>query len=216
VEESRQLSAPPELSPLRLTTTCVIDRPQHLRAHSFASCQDAFRLARALVTPLPDKRIVHINGRIDIITSKPGSHPDARGLVRARRTLDKSPLGPQSSPRTAGGRHSRDKPEHQGRTRALQQCSPRIVLAPDVPGTWRRRPRRGRDASNGVGFGRRLARHAVGDWGDVSAEAAAENDFSVGRPLRILSAYVAENGTRFWVITEADRSATTVLLPEEY
>jgi hypothetical protein len=61
-----------------------------------------------------------------------------------------------------------------------------------------------------------LARHAGGDWGDVSAEAAAENDFSVGRPLRILSAYVAENGTRFWVITEADRSATTVLLPDEY
>jgi hypothetical protein len=70
--------------------------------------------------------------------------------------------------------------------------------------------------SNSAAVPAALARHAVGDWGDVSPEDAAENDFSVSRHLRILSAYVAENGTRFWVITEADRSATTVLLPEEY
>ena len=61
-----------------------------------------------------------------------------------------------------------------------------------------------------------LARHASGDWGDVNADDWRENDFSVARRLRILSAYVAENGTRFWVITEADRSATTVMLPDEY
>ena len=58
--------------------------------------------------------------------------------------------------------------------------------------------------------------HSQGNWGDVCDEDARENDFSVPRHLRILSAYRAENGTRFWVITEADRSMTTVLLPEEY
>jgi len=58
--------------------------------------------------------------------------------------------------------------------------------------------------------------HSQGFWGDVSEEDWKENDFSVPRYLRILSAYIAENGTRFWVMTEADRSTTTVLLPEEY
>jgi len=61
-----------------------------------------------------------------------------------------------------------------------------------------------------------LYRHSCGDWGEVSEADKAENEFSVPRRLRILSAYVAENGTRFWVITEADRSSTTVLLPDEY
>ncbi len=61
-----------------------------------------------------------------------------------------------------------------------------------------------------------LFRHSQGDWGDVSADDWQENDFSVSRRLRILSAYIAENGTRFWVITEADRSMTTLLLPDEY
>ncbi len=58
--------------------------------------------------------------------------------------------------------------------------------------------------------------HSQGFWGDVNEADWAENDFSVPRRLRILSAYYAENGTRFWVITEADRSATTILLPDEY
>jgi hypothetical protein len=61
-----------------------------------------------------------------------------------------------------------------------------------------------------------LFRHSQGDWGDVSEADSAENDLSLKEGFRILSAYVAENGTRFWVITEADRSATTVLLPDEY
>lgn len=58
--------------------------------------------------------------------------------------------------------------------------------------------------------------HSQGYWGDVDEPDARENDFSVPRRLRILSAYHAENGTRFWVITEADRASTTVLLPDEY
>lgn len=61
-----------------------------------------------------------------------------------------------------------------------------------------------------------LARHVTGDWGQVPDEDKAENDFSVERQLRILSAYVLPTGVKVWVITEADRSATTFLLPSEY
>jgi len=61
-----------------------------------------------------------------------------------------------------------------------------------------------------------LARHQQGDWGDVWEEDWNENDYSVSRMLRILSAYRDRNGVKFWVITEADRSSTCVLLPDEY
>jgi hypothetical protein len=60
-----------------------------------------------------------------------------------------------------------------------------------------------------------LARHVSGDWGELPEEDRAENEFSVANNLRILSAYTLANGVKVWVITEADRSATTFLLPEE-
>ena len=61
-----------------------------------------------------------------------------------------------------------------------------------------------------------IVRHCNGDWGEVGKEDAAENEFSVDKDLRILSAYRTNKGVRIWVITEADRSSTTILLPEEY
>jgi len=61
-----------------------------------------------------------------------------------------------------------------------------------------------------------VTRHAQGDWGDCGAEDKAENDFSLDKHLRLFSVYHDSRGTKFWVITEADRSATTVLLPEDY
>jgi hypothetical protein len=61
-----------------------------------------------------------------------------------------------------------------------------------------------------------IQRHQAGDWGDLDEEDRRENDFSLEKGFRILSAYHAQNGTKFWLITEADRSATTVLLPEDY
>jgi len=61
-----------------------------------------------------------------------------------------------------------------------------------------------------------LDRRAAGDWGDVSNEDKKENDDSVIEDLRILSAYHLRDGTKIWIITEADRSSTCVLLPEEY
>lgn len=61
-----------------------------------------------------------------------------------------------------------------------------------------------------------IRRHVQGDWGDVCEEDRIENDLALIEGNRILSVYVAADGLRFWIITEADRSATTVLLPEDY
>ena len=61
-----------------------------------------------------------------------------------------------------------------------------------------------------------LARHAAGDWGECSPKDSRENDLSLREGLRLFSVYRTEAGVKFWVITEADRSATTVLLPEDY
>jgi len=61
-----------------------------------------------------------------------------------------------------------------------------------------------------------LRRHQCGDWGDLDAEDKAENDFSVTHGLRILSAYTLNTGVKLWLITEADRSYSTLLLPSEY
>ena len=60
-----------------------------------------------------------------------------------------------------------------------------------------------------------LGRHVRGDWGDVCEEDKQANDCAIAEGERILSAYVCAD-TRIWVITDADRSATTVLLPDEY
>ena len=61
-----------------------------------------------------------------------------------------------------------------------------------------------------------LQRHQKGDWGIVCKEDAEENDFSVKNDFRILSAYLTNNKEKIWLITESDRSSTTILLPCEY
>ena len=60
-----------------------------------------------------------------------------------------------------------------------------------------------------------LARHVSGDWGDLPLEDIKENDFSLKHGFRLLSAYSTSAGDKLWVITEADRSSTCILLPEE-
>lgn len=61
-----------------------------------------------------------------------------------------------------------------------------------------------------------LRRHASGDWGELSDEDKEANERALTEEARILSSYRDKSGTKFWIITEADRSATTVLLPSEY
>jgi hypothetical protein len=60
-----------------------------------------------------------------------------------------------------------------------------------------------------------LARHATGDWGEVDAHDRRENERSLKYGWRILSSYPVGENT-IWIITEADKSVTTILLPEEY
>ena len=60
-----------------------------------------------------------------------------------------------------------------------------------------------------------LDRHAAGFWGDVCEEDWKANEEALRRGLRLLSSYNIE-GEKVWIITEADRSATTILRPEEY
>lgn len=61
-----------------------------------------------------------------------------------------------------------------------------------------------------------VARHANGDWGEVSDADRQENELSLAHGFRLWSVYTTRLGERLWVITEADRSATTFLLPDEY
>ncbi len=62
-----------------------------------------------------------------------------------------------------------------------------------------------------------LARHVRGDWGERCEEDRKENQLSLQRGFRLRSSYRTSSGdTKIWVITEADRSVSTLLLPEEY
>ena len=60
-----------------------------------------------------------------------------------------------------------------------------------------------------------LNRHVVGDWGELDEEDRQTNDEALQSGCRLLSAYRSDS-TKFWIITEASREVTTVLLPEDY
>ena len=61
-----------------------------------------------------------------------------------------------------------------------------------------------------------LLRHVAGDWGDLEDPDRQENEKALANGFRLFSSYRAMTGIKFWIITEADRSVTTFLLPEEY
>ena len=61
-----------------------------------------------------------------------------------------------------------------------------------------------------------LQRHQSGDWGDLGEEDWKENDNALRTGLRVLSSYRSSSGGTFWIITERDRSATTLLMPDDY
>ncbi|MDB5324510.1 MAG: hypothetical protein JWM57_79 [Phycisphaerales bacterium] len=61
-----------------------------------------------------------------------------------------------------------------------------------------------------------VVRHAAGDWGDLCAEDRQANERALSTEARLFSVYHDTGGRKFYVITEADRSVTTVLLPEDY
>jgi hypothetical protein len=61
-----------------------------------------------------------------------------------------------------------------------------------------------------------FCRHATGDWGKLPEHDLAENELALATEGRLFSEYYSRRGVKFWVITESDRSVTTVLLPSEY
>lgn len=61
-----------------------------------------------------------------------------------------------------------------------------------------------------------LARHVLGDWGDVPPEDAETNEQALKQGGRLMSVYKVDDSLTLWVITERDRSYTTILLPEDY
>jgi hypothetical protein len=61
-----------------------------------------------------------------------------------------------------------------------------------------------------------LSRHARGDWGELCAEDREQNAMALREGHRLMSAYTFGNGEKLWIITESDRSVTTLLLPHEY
>ena len=61
-----------------------------------------------------------------------------------------------------------------------------------------------------------LSRHLRGDWGDLCQEDKVENELSLKQGFRLMSSYPITDREKLWIITEADRSVTTLLLPEEY
>jgi hypothetical protein len=61
-----------------------------------------------------------------------------------------------------------------------------------------------------------IARHVCGDWGELDEHDRKENELGLKRGFRLLSSYRTDANQKIWVITEADRSVTTVLLPEDY
>jgi hypothetical protein len=61
-----------------------------------------------------------------------------------------------------------------------------------------------------------LARHLHGDWGDLSKEDQLQNELALLLGMRLLSSYALPDGGKVWIIIEADRSVTTILLPDDY
>ncbi len=68
-------------------------------------------------------------------------------------------------------------------------------------------------AQNPMNF---VSRHLQGDWGECCEQDRQANDEALRYGTRLLSVYRTAKGTKIWIITEADRSVTTILLPEEY
>lgn len=61
-----------------------------------------------------------------------------------------------------------------------------------------------------------VRRHSSGDWGDLTEEDRQSNEDALKNGERLMSVYTTDNNVKLWVITEWDRSVTTVLLPEDY
>ncbi len=151
--------------------------------------------------------------------------PRATGpLVPPRRWAVRLSLGAESNGRMRGRRGHNMEGSHMNRhdEKGAVPCgarpTPKFNLGPLVatPGALEALER---NKSNGLEY---LARHARGDWGDLCDEDKQSNDAALQTGARLLSAYRLGDGTKIWIITDAEiddkhsRQATTILLPDEY
>ena len=196
------------LAPAHLVGLLMVDRPEPVDPSWLAMLERAFgsyQLTR--MTQSGDRGLVcqmHIAGdSIQYLTALPHSHI---GALR-------DALVPLLHDLPAVTLHLAWSPEHRSwMSRVHEPCVPLFPLGM-VVGT------QGAVAALEAAGQRPeefLDRHAYGDWGDVPAADKDENDFSHTYGFRILSAYTTKTGEHIWVLTEADRSATTLLLPNEY
>ena len=126
----------------------------------------------------------------------------AGGRFEGRRRLSLCPVNERYRP---------DEPEDDGRVvngHSLSRFSPGQLLATQRVMAL--------SSELGINLIDYLSRHVRGDWGDLCPEDSRANEAALRNGGRLLSAYDMPNGKRLWIITEADRSATTLLLPDEY
>lgn len=109
--------------------------------------------------------------------------------------------------------HSTSTPAPFSSTQVPEPDSPALFALGRIVATPNALDLLDRTAINGVEL---LQRHQHGDWGNVDEADAAENQRAVQESNRILSCYLLNDSERLWIITEADRSRTTLLLPEDY
>ena len=91
-----------------------------------------------------------------------------------------------------------------------KDLSPCLLLRQIVVTSWASR------SISGPAVMKALDRFVCGDWGDITPATAAQNDQALRESGSLLAAYHAPDGEEFWIITEADQSIATVLLPQEY
>lgn len=109
------------------------------------------------------------------------------------------------------GKHSKRRP-HLGIGLPQKKFrSPQIVLTPGAEDAIGRM-----EEEHDLDIVPYLDRHFSGDWGEIGAEDAAQNDTMISEKGMILSAYTLPTGTKIWIITDPGHAITTILLPSEY
>lgn len=111
-----------------------------------------------------------------------------------------------------GEKQTQSTPDHSQQNEEIEDPRPLFDLG-QVVGTPGALHEITKAEQNPVEF---LLRHQTGDWGELCDEDIEENERSVEQGFRILSAYKLDTGVKVWIITEWDRSVTTILLPSEY
>ena len=180
-----------------------------IRCTAGYSCDDA-----KIVKLVADE--INVQGQIRNIYGEPPYGPDTE---RRRRTV-RAAIRLEERGRTAHAARQvieRFTREPGILTReATDMSTPTIVVIVPLGQVVFTPPAMASLSRNGIDFLALLMRHKTGDWGDVGEEDWESNNWSAQHGERILSSYPMPDGEKIWIITERDRSATTILTPDCY